>query len=58
MGIGLVLPLETERRKKEKPAKLDAGRIRKLHDKDKKQAEKLREMFYRSDDVERYLGGG
>lgn len=58
MGIGVVLPKEADRRKKEKVEKLDAGKVRKLHEKDKKKAEKLREMFYRNDDVERYLGGG
>jgi G-patch domain len=58
LGIGAVLPREAERRKKEKVEKLDAGKVRKLHEEDKKKAEKLREMFYRNDDVERYLGGG
>lgn len=57
MGIGVVLPKEAERRKKEKPKKLDAGKVRKLHEKDRRKAERLREMFYRNDDVERYLGG-
>ncbi|KAM3067187.1 hypothetical protein ACMFMF_009689 [Clarireedia jacksonii] len=56
LGIGVVLPKEGERRKKEKPEKLDAGKVRKLYEKDKKRAEKLREMFYRNDDVDRYLG--
>lgn len=54
----MVLPEERERMKKEKPIKLDAGKVRKLQEKDKKKAERLREMFYRKDDVERYLGGG
>ena len=58
MGIGVLLPKESERKKKEKIEKLDAGKVRKMHEKDKKRAEKLREMFYRNDDVERYLGGG
>ncbi|KAF8849126.1 hypothetical protein BDZ45DRAFT_708945 [Acephala macrosclerotiorum] len=58
LGIGSILPKESERRKKEKPEKLDAGKVRKLQEKDKKKAERLREMFYRNDDVERYLGGG
>lgn len=58
MGIGLVLPKEADRRKKVKTEKLDAGKVRKMHEKDKKKAETLREMFYRNDDVERYLGGG
>jgi len=57
LGIGVVLPEERERMK-EKPMKLDAGKVRKLQEKDKKKAERLREMFYRNDDVERYLGGG
>ena len=58
MGIGMVLPKEGDRRKKEKVEKLDAGKIRKLHEKDKKKGEKLRETFYRNDDMARYLGGG
>jgi hypothetical protein len=58
LGIGVVLPKEADRRKKEKVEKLDAGKVRKLHAKDKEKAERLREMFYRNDDVERYLGGG
>ncbi|KAE8450446.1 hypothetical protein EG329_006521 [Mollisiaceae sp. DMI_Dod_QoI] len=58
LGIGVVLPKEGDRRKKEKPERLDAGKVRKLQEKDKKKAERLREMFYRNDDVERYLGGG
>ncbi|KAE9371559.1 hypothetical protein N431DRAFT_426210 [Stipitochalara longipes BDJ] len=58
LGIGVVLPKEADRKKKEKVEKLDAGKVRKLQEKDKKTAERLREMFYRNDDVERYLGGG
>ncbi|KAG4437114.1 hypothetical protein IFR05_007412 [Cadophora sp. M221] len=58
MGIGVVLPKEADRRKKEKVQKLDAGKVRKQYEQDKKKAERLREMFYRNDDVERYLGGG
>ncbi|CZT07091.1 related to G-patch domain protein [Rhynchosporium graminicola] len=58
MGIGVVLPKEADRRKKEKVQKLDAKKVRKIYEQDKKKAERLREMFYRNDDVERYLGGG
>lgn len=58
MGIGVVLPKEADRRKKEQVQKLDAGKVRKMYEQDKKKAERLREMFYRNDDVERYLGGG
>jgi hypothetical protein len=43
---------------KEKVEKLDAGKIRKMGDEDRKRRERLQEMFYRSEDVERYLGSG
>jgi hypothetical protein len=58
LGIGAVLPKPGDFKKKEKPQKLDAGKIRKLQERDKRKGEKLRELFYRSEDVERYLGGG
>jgi len=56
MGIGVVLPKKGEIKKKEKLEKLDAGKVKKLYEKDKKKTERLREMFYQSEDVERYLG--
>lgn len=60
LGIGVVVPKDKElaKLKKVKAVKLDAGKIRKLAEQDKMRTEKLRESFYRSDDVERYLGGG
>lgn len=58
LGIGVVLPKEADRRKKEKVEKLDAGKVRKMQEKDKQKTQRLQEMFYRNDDVERYLGGG
>jgi len=58
MGIGLVLPKDIDKMKKKKIKKLDAGKIRKMYEKDKKKGDRLREIFYRSEDVERYLGGG
>jgi hypothetical protein len=58
LGIGVVLPKDVERMKKVKPVKLDAGKVRRMQEKDKKKAERLREMFYRNEDIERYLGGG
>ncbi|QSZ28773.1 hypothetical protein DSL72_003278 [Monilinia vaccinii-corymbosi] len=58
LGIGVVLPKNGGIRKKDKIQKLDAGKVRKLHEQDRKRGEKLREVFYRNDDVERYLGGG
>ncbi|KAI9053036.1 hypothetical protein LZ554_003306 [Drepanopeziza brunnea f. sp. 'monogermtubi'] len=58
MGIGVVLPPEAERKKKVRIQKLDAGKARKMYEQDRKRGERLKEMFYRNDDVERYLGGG
>jgi len=57
LGIGVVLPKPGEIQKKVKVKKLDAGKVRKMYDKDKKRGEQLRDIFYRNDDVERYLGG-
>lgn len=58
LGIGVVLPKPGKVKKKEKPQKLDAGKVRKLQERDKRKGERLAEIFYRSEDVERYLGGG
>jgi hypothetical protein len=57
LGIGVVLPKEADRRKKEKVEKLDAGKIRKLHEKDKKKAERLRvDMLIRVEVLEKLHG--
>lgn len=40
----------------EKPTKLDAGKVRLLESEGKKKAARLREAFYRNEDVEKYLG--
>lgn len=37
---------------------LNAKEVRKREEEGKKKGERLREMFYRNDDVEKYLGGG
>lgn len=58
LGIGVVLPKRSEIKKMEKLEKLDAGKVKKLHEKNRKQDERLREMFYRSEDLDRYLGTG
>jgi len=58
LGIGVVLPKLGEIKKKEKPERLDAGKVKKLYEKDRRNTERLREMFYRNDDVDRYLGKG
>ena len=52
-GVGAKLvPLP----EKEKPVKLDAGKVRLMEQEGKKKAEKLRNSFYMSDDVQKYLG--
>ena len=40
----------------EKPVKLDAGKVKALEKERKKKAEGLRNAFYRSEEVEKYLG--
>lgn len=58
LGIGVVSPEPREMEKRVKVEKLDAGKVRKLHEEDKKKGETLRNLFYGNDDFERYLGGG
>ena len=41
----------------EKPVRLDAGKVRLMEEEGKKKTQKLRDAFYRSDDMEKYLGG-
>jgi hypothetical protein len=57
LGIGVVVPPGTTERVK-KVRKLDAGRARKMYEKDRREGQRLRDLFYRNEDVERYLGGG
>jgi hypothetical protein len=63
MGLGLTLPDfhngERVVMAKEVPKeKLDAGKVRKLEEKDRRRRQRLQEIFYRNDDVERYLSTG
>jgi len=52
-GVGAKLaPVQA----KEKSVKLDAGKVRLMEQEGKKKAEKLRNSFYMSDDVQKYLG--
>lgn len=44
--------------KKREARRLDAGKIRKLDDQARRRDDKLREMFYRDNEVEKYLGPG
>lgn len=40
------------------PPPLNAKEVRRREEEGKRKGERLREMFYQNDDVERYLGGG
>ncbi|KAK2001622.1 G-patch domain-containing protein [Colletotrichum falcatum] len=59
-GLGLDIPKGVKSRveKKQKPQTLDAKKCRKKADEDKKKAERLRQMFYGSEAMDRYLGSG
>ncbi|CAI0654377.1 unnamed protein product [Colletotrichum noveboracense] len=58
-GLGLEIPKTLAGRiEKKKPQTLDAKQCRKKADEDKKKSEKLRQMFYGSEDMDRYLGAG
>jgi hypothetical protein len=67
VGLGLDLAHHEEpmlKKKKLNPAKtepiqrLDAGKIRKLDIESKKKDERLRNLFYANEDIDKYLGGG
>ncbi|MCJ1358184.1 MAG: hypothetical protein MMC33_008182 [Icmadophila ericetorum] len=57
IGLGVKLG-KGEKVVKEPVRKLDAKKVRKMEIEGRKRGERLREMFYIRDDVERYLGGG
>ncbi|KAK8051209.1 G-patch domain-containing protein [Apiospora rasikravindrae] len=56
LGIGVQVPKDLEKWKKEKPQKLDAAKVRKKAAEDKKRREKLQRQFYGNPDIEKYLG--
>lgn len=63
LGLGIDKREHTERRSlggasafDVKEGKLDAGKVRKLADVEKKRHNKLQKMFYGNDEVEKYLG--
>jgi len=58
VGLGVKAEDLTKASVKEKPVKLDAGKVRKMEAEKRKKGQSLRDAFYRSEDVERYLGGG
>lgn len=55
LGLGLVFPKDAPK-KKEKTQLLDAGRVRKLAQEEKKKTERLRQHFYSNQDLGKYLG--
>ncbi|KAJ9162140.1 hypothetical protein NKR19_g1485 [Coniochaeta hoffmannii] len=57
VGIGVEVPKNLPK-KKEKPRNLDAGKVRKMAQRDQKRAEQLRRQFYGNSDLEKYLGPG
>ncbi|GKT47455.1 uncharacterized protein ColSpa_07636 [Colletotrichum spaethianum] len=60
-GLGLNIPKDLKSRvekTKQKPQTLDAKKCRKKAEEDKKKAERLRQMFYGSEAMDRYLGSG
>lgn len=60
MGLGLDIGPSSTVNKVAKPAvkKLDAKKTRKDEERAKREGEKLRNMFYEREDMERYLGTG
>lgn len=57
IGIGVEVPKDMPK-KKEKAQKLDAGKVRKMAQRDKRRADQLRREFYGNSDLEKYLGPG
>ncbi|KAL1863334.1 hypothetical protein Plec18170_000168 [Paecilomyces lecythidis] len=60
VGLGVKIdPIKGKAAVKEaKVQKLNAKEVRKMEMEGKKKRERLQEMFYRNEDIERYLGGG
>ncbi|EON96606.1 putative g-patch domain-containing protein [Phaeoacremonium minimum UCRPA7] len=58
LGLGVVIPKDFEPKKKEKPQKLDAKKIRKMAQEDRKKTEKLQQQLFGRVDLDRYLGDG
>lgn len=58
LGLGVKVPKDIASRVKEKPKMLDAKKVRKMGEQDKKRTEKLRHQIFGNPEVERYLGLG
>lgn len=57
VGLGVDLG-ELKKMPEKKRVTLDAKKARKKYQEDRKKRERLQEMFYRNDEVEKYLGNG
>lgn len=57
MGLGAGKFLQTQKHA-EKKQKLDAKQVRQNEQESRRKRERLQELFYRNDDVEKYLGSG
>ena len=58
VGLGINVGKQKGKRVMEKRVeKLDAKKVRKMEEVGRRKGERLKEMFYRNEDVERYLGG-
>ncbi|KAG8527479.1 uncharacterized protein KY384_007631 [Bacidia gigantensis] len=53
VGLGMKVP---EGKQVIAPVSLDAGKVRKREELERRRGKRLQEMFYRNDDVEKYLG--
>jgi hypothetical protein len=59
LGLGLVIPKESRTKvEKKKPQSVDAKQRRQQVERDRQKTEKLRQLFYGNEDVDRYLGSG
>ena len=58
LGLGIVVPKNLPPRKEKKPQLLDAGKMRKMHQREKKKAERIRRELFGNDKLEKYLGPG
>lgn len=54
-GLGVKLPKDGKAAKK-REEKLGAKEVRRVEEEKRRDGERLREMFYRADDLQKYLG--
>ncbi|KAF3767888.1 hypothetical protein M406DRAFT_289163 [Cryphonectria parasitica EP155] len=57
-GIGVVVPKDSQVKKKERPKLLDAKKVRKMAADDRKKTDRLQQQIFGRVDLEKYLGKG